>query len=239
MIIKTVYILNILFFAFVFGNLAFADDDDKLLPKLQVTGKGEVMVKPDTAFVTVTVETTALTASEAAQQNANKMQSVLKVVKSIIGKKDKVTTARYNLSPKYEYNKTTKKSELTGYTSANSLNIETKKINKLGQIIDKSISAGANNVGSINFSASEQEIFRKEALVKAVKDARKTAEVVAGAAGVKIVKILNISPSYHYPLPIRRDYKLGRTMAAESVPTPIEAGELTVTANVNMVFEIE
>ncbi len=237
MIKKTAYILNVLFLTFVFGSLAFADDDEELIPKLQVTGKGEVMVKPDTAFITLAVETTALTASEAAQQNANKMQSVLKAVKSIIGKEDKVTTARYDLSPRYEYNKTTKKSELTGYTASNSINVETKRINKLGQIIDKSISAGANRVGSVNFGASAQESFRKEALAKAVKDARNTADIVSAAAGVKIVRILNISPSYHYPIPQRRDFAV--TSMERAAPTPIEAGELSITANVNMVFEIE
>ena len=236
---KILYTLNILFFVFALSPLAFADDDDEIIPKLQVSGKGEVMLKPDTAFINITVETNAATASQAAQQNAARTQKVLEAVKSVIGKEDKVTTAHYNLSPIYEYNKTTKKSELTGYSASNSLNVETKRIKKLGVIIDKSISAGANNVGSINFSASEQDSFRKEALVKAVKDARKTAEVVAGAAGVKLLRILNISPSYHYPGPIRRDFKIANTMAAESVPTPIEAGELTVSANVSMGFEIE
>ncbi|NIT14400.1 MAG: DUF541 domain-containing protein [Candidatus Dadabacteria bacterium] len=239
MIKRSFFILNALFLALAFTKITFADDDNEITPKLQVSGKGEVMVEPDIAYVSITVETNAVTAAEAAQQNAAKTQNVLEAIKSIIGKEDKVSTASYKLSPLYEYNKATKKSELKGYAATNSLNVETKRLKKLGEIIDKSIAAGANKVGSINFSASEKDGIRKEALAIAVKDARKTADVVAGAAGVKLIRILSISPSYHFPSPLRRDYKIAHTMAAESAPTPIEAGELTVTANVNMVFEIE
>jgi uncharacterized protein YggE len=239
MVKKTIYILNILFFVFAFNNLSFAHTEQEQKQKLQVSGKGEVMVKPDIAFITVSVETDAATASEAAQQNANKMQKVLKEVKSTIGKEDKVTTIGYNLSPRYEYNKTTRQSELIGYRASNRLNVETKRINKLGEIIDKSINAGANKVDSLRFGTSKQDDYRREALVKAVQDAKKTAEIVANASGVKLLKILNISPSYHYPIPLRRDFAVAGKMAMESAPTPIEAGELTVTANVNMVFEIQ
>lgn len=235
---KTLIVLNILFLVLAFAKITLAEEND-ITPQLQVSGKGEIMVEPDTAFVSISVETKALTAAEAARQNAEKTQIVLQAIKSIIGKDDKVSTAGYNLNPYYEYNNATKKSELKGYTVTNNLNVETKKLKKLGEIIDKSIAAGANNVGSVSFSASEKDSVRKETLAKAVKDARSTAEVVAGAAGVKLVRILSISPSYNYPSPIRRNYNMAKTMSAESVPTPIEAGELTVSANVNITFEIQ
>lgn len=239
MIKKTLLALNILFLVLAFAKITLADDDDEFIPKLNVSGKGDIMIEPDLAFASITVETKALTAAEAAKQNASKTQAVLDAIKAIIGKEDKVTTRGYNLNPYHEYNNTTKKSELKGYTVTNSLNVETKMLKKLGEIIDKSIAAGANNVGSVSFSASKKDSVRKDALAKAVKDARSTAEVVAGAAGVKIVRILSISPSYHYPSPIRRNFKVANTMAAESIPTPIEAGELTVSASVNIVFKIE
>ena len=46
----------------------------------------------------------------------------------------------------------------------------------------------------------------KQALAKAVKDAKTTAETVANAAGVKITTIYQISPSYNYPIPVYRDF---------------------------------
>ena len=78
----------------------------------------------------------------------------------------------------------------------------------------------------------------KEALAKAVKDAKTTAETVANAAGVKITTIYQISPSYNYPVPVYRDFAESK-MAAAPPPTPIEAGEISIKASVKMVFGIE
>ncbi|MGH7806837.1 MAG: SIMPL domain-containing protein, partial [Thermodesulfobacteriota bacterium] len=73
----------------------------------------------------------------------------------------------------------------------------------------------------------------------AVGDAKATAETVAKAAGVRVVKIVRISPSYEVPGPVYRDFLQAKVAAAESAPTPIEPGELTVSATVNIVYEIE
>ncbi len=57
---------------------------------------------------------------------------------------------------------------------------------------------------------------------------------------MKITRILQLSPSYDYPVPVYRDYAMSaREGAAPPPPTPIEPGELTINATVNIVFEIE
>jgi len=206
---------------------------------LQVNGSGEIMAKPDTAFISISVESNAKTASAASMENAEKMQNVTKSIKAIIGKDDRVTTSGYTLSPVYEYNSSTKRSELTGYRAFNSLSVETKELGKLGKLIDSTIKAGATNINSLSFGTSNNDEYRRKALVKAVDDARKTAEIVASAAGVKILRISNISPSYSFPVPLRRDFAVTSKMAMEAAPTPIESGELTVNANVNIIYEIE
>lgn len=207
---------------------------------LQVNGLGEVTVKPDTAFINIAVESIEKTASSASVKNAEKMQGVTKVIKSIIGKDDKIATAGYSLSPVYQYNSSTRRSELTGYRAFNNLNVETRKLDKLGTLIDNAINAGATNINSLSFGASNNDEYRRKALAKAVEDARKTAEIVATASGVKIVRITSISPSYSFPIPLSRDFAVTGKLAMESAaPTPVETGELTVSANVSIVYEIE
>lgn len=219
-------------------NSSFAQQSEKRT--LQVNGSGEIKVKPDTAFVNISVESIKKTASEASITNAEKMQSVTKEIKSIIGKEGKLTTTGYTLSPVYQYNKTTRSSELTGYRAFNSLNVETRKLDKLGTLIDSSINAGATNISSLSFGTSNKDEYKRKALAIAVEDARKTAEIVASASGVKIVRINSISPSYSFPIPLRRDVSVTGKLAMESAaPTPIETGELTVSANVTIVYEIE
>jgi uncharacterized protein YggE len=218
-------------------TLAQAEKADK--STLEVTGKGEVKIKPDVAYLTLAVETTSKTAREAVKNNAEKMKSVLDKLKSQISKEDKITTTGYQLSPIYEYDDKTRKSVLTGYRVSNQVVVETKNLGGLGKLIDSATQVGANRIDSLSFGTDKRADYRREALVKAVQDAKETAEIVANAGKVKIVRILRISPSYEVPIPVYREFTLAKAAPAEAIPTPIELGELTVSATVNIVFEIQ
>ena len=207
---------------------------------LSVNGSGEVYIDPDLANISFAVETNAKTASEAVKENAEKTNKVLEALKSQIGKDDTLSTTGYNLSPVYEYNNQTKKSEFTGYRATNSVLVKTFNLKNVGNLIDSAAEAGSNNIQGLTFDSTKRNEHMKEALAKAVKDAKTTAETVANAAGVKITTIYQISPSYNYPIPVYRDFAESKMAAAPPPPpTPIEAGEILIKASVNMVFGIE
>ena len=205
---------------------------------LSVNGSGEVYIDPDLANISFAVETNAKTASEAVKENAEKTNKVLEALKSQIGKDDTLSTTGYNLSPVYEYNNQTKKSEFTGYRATNSVLVKTFNLKNVGNLIDSAAEAGSNSIQGLTFDSTKRNEHMKEALAKAVKDAKTTAERVANAAGVKITTIYQISPSYNYPVPVYRDFAESK-MAAAPPPTPIEAGEISIKASVKMVFGIE
>ena len=223
---------------FSISHSAFAQSQEVERDTLETTGRGEVKIKPDVAYLTLSVETNAKKASEAVRANADKMTKVINNLKPQIGKQDKISTSGYQLYPVYEYNEKIRESELTGYRAANQVVIETKNLNGLGRLIDSATQVGANRIESLSFDTDRKEEHRRQALVKAVQDAKETAETVARAAGVKISRIHRISPSYDIPVPVYRDLAGAQKMAVESAPTPIEAGELTVSATVTIVFEI-
>jgi hypothetical protein len=237
--LKKIISLAVFFLICLISNQAFAQPDKNGKNTLEVTGRGEIKIKPDTAYLTLSVETTAKKASDAAKENADRMKSVLDKLKSQIGKDDKISTTGYRLFPLYDYNEKTKKTELTGYRATNEVVVETKNLNDLGKLIDSATQVGANRIENLSFGTDKKEQYRKEALAKAVQDAKETAEIVAKASGVKIVRILRISPSYEVPVPVYRELGIKARVAAEAAPTPIEPGELTVTATVNVVYEIQ
>ena len=207
---------------------------------LSVNGSGEVYIDPDLANISFAVETNAKTASDAVKENAEKTNKVLEALKSQIGKDDILSTTGYNLSPVYEYSNQTKKSEFTGYRATNSVLVKTFNLKNVGNLIDSAAEAGSNSIQGLTFDSTKRNEHMKEALAKAVKDAKTTAETVANAAGVKITTIYQISPSYNYPIPVYRDFAESKMAAAPPPPpTPIEAGEILIKASVNMVFGIE
>ena len=231
---KLVMILGICFFSFSINSIA----EEYNKSTIQVNGKGEVTAEPDVAFINISVETSSKVAANAVKQNAEKTTNVIKKIKSMIGENDKVKTTNYNLSPIYEYNSTTKKQYLKEYRVVNEVMVETYNLDNIGKLIDSTTTLGANRINGPRFGIKNSDELQREALVKAVKDAKKTAETVAAASGTNIIKILRINPSYNRPVPYRAKAFESRAMA-DSAPTPIEAGDLTVTANVSIVYEIE
>lgn len=239
MINRTAALLALLLLTLTVGYNSDAQESQTGKRTLSVTGSGKTDASPDVAYLTLSVETTAKNASQAVKDNAATTNKVLEVIKAKLGKEDKVSTAGYNLSPIYEYNNQTNKSEFSGYRASNRIIVEAHNLKELGNIIDATAQAGLNNIESLTFDTTKRDEFRREALTRAVNDAKSTAETLAKAAGVKITRILQLSPSFDYPVPVYRDYAMAKEAVPAAPPTPIEPGDISVSASVNIVFEIE
>jgi hypothetical protein len=239
MSLRPAYLLMLLLLILTVGYNSSAQDGQSGKRTLSVTGNGKADAAPDVAYLTLSVETLAKNASQAVKDNAETTNKVLNVIKSKLGKNDKVSTAGYSLAPVYEYNNQTNKSEFKGYRASNRIIVEAHNLKEIGVIIDATAVAGLNNIESLSFDTTKRDEFRRQALTQAVNDAKTTAETLAKAAGVKITRILQLSPSFDYPVPVYRDYALAKEAAPAAPPTPIEPGDISVSASVNIVFEIE
>ena len=238
MISRTALLLSAVILGLVLSLPSRAQNVQYDKQTLTVTGNGEMSAAPDVAYLNLAVETIAKSASQAVKENAEKTNSVMEAIKAKLGENDKVSTAGYNLSPIHEYNNQTNKSEFKGYKASNQIVVEVHNLKQVGAIIDSTAEAGLNNISGLRFDTTKSAELKKKALAEAVKDAKATAEILAQAAGVKITRILQLSPSYDYPVPVYRDYAMAAKEAA-APPTPIEPGDLTINATVNIVFEIE
>src|SRR5689334_8671306 len=69
---------------------------------IEVSGHGETRATPDQAMLDLAIETHGATAEEAAGQNADLSQKVVKALKEKLGDKGKIWTGGYNLYPDYE-----------------------------------------------------------------------------------------------------------------------------------------
>ncbi len=229
----------LLLLTFVVGYASNAQDTHNEKRTLSVTGSGKVDAAPDVAYLTLSVETLAKNASQAVKDNSGTTNKVIEAIKAKLGKDDKVSTAGYSLAPVYEYNNQTNKTDFKGYRASNRIIVEAHNLKEIGNIIDSTAEAGLNNVESLSFDTTKRDEIRREAIVEAVRDAKATAETLSKAAGVTITKILQLSPSFDYPVPVYRDYALAKEASPAAPPTPIEPGDISVSASVSIVFEIE
>lgn len=208
---------------------------------IEVTGSAEVSATPDLAILSFAVETTAAEASAAVEQNAARSAKVASTIKQRLGAKDKLSTSRYALEPRYQQPERGSQvpPTITGYVAANEVRVETSNLEQVGQLVDAAIAAGANRVSELQFTLADRNPVLRAALAKAGSEARAQAESIAAALGVQLKQV--VSATSQPPPIIPRRYE-GRALVAAAearAPTPLEPGEVTVSATLQVIYEIE
>jgi uncharacterized protein YggE len=205
-----------------------------------VSGSGEVTANPDTAEVTFAIETHARTAADATARNAALAQKISDALKAKLGGKGTVSTSGYSLTPEYEQHQGIQnQSKITGYSAENSISVQTPAMNVLGELIDAGMGAGANRVNSLVFSLKNDTKARAEALAAASRDAQTQAQALASSLNVKL-KLLMTASTEAAPRPQPLQRNMAYAMAAGAGPrTPIEPGQITISATVFLTYEIE
>lgn len=211
------------------------------IPKLSVSGQATLRKPVDELNMTVGVVNTNTSAQEAIKENSARMQSVINALDKLGLAKSEYQTGHFSITPTYTpYPKNPPpdwKQTINGYEVNNSVHIRTDKLSLAGQIIDATSKSGANTVNNIHFGLKDHREYGDEALTAATKNALADAKVIADAAGVKLVRLLSISLN-NTPSISPRMNVYAKAYAAEAAPTPIEPGDIDISANVLVIFEI-
>ncbi len=212
---------------------------------LSLTGTATTMVKPDKVTVSLGVQTTNKTAYTALAANSKTMNQVIDALKATGIKDNETSTSSFSISPNYNYSQPSSAtaSRITGFTVSNTIQIQSTNINNTSKWIDTAISAGANTVDRIDFALSDKKLEEtKNTLIKqAMQDARAKADIVASAAGVKVVGIRSINLNELAIQPPTSPIPLAKQSlaATEARPTPIISGQEEVTTNIGIIFLIK
>jgi uncharacterized protein YggE len=126
--------------------------------------------------------------------------------------------------------------EGTVYFVDNSVFVTLRDLTKIGDVLGAAIDAGANSISGISFDVEDKEAAISQARKDAVADAKQIAKELAEAAGVTLDQIQSISYSGGYPTPVFEGKGGGSFTANAEVP--ISPGQLTLTADVYIVYEI-
>jgi uncharacterized protein YggE len=219
---------------------ALAQETKAATRTVSVNGSGKVILTPDIAYVTVGVQTISENASEAVSANNSSTQKVIDALKAAgIADKDLQTT-NFSISPQQDYDPSTGKptGKIT-YTVNNSVFVTVRDINNVGQVLDASIQAGANNIGGIQFDVWDKTQALSTARKSAVADARSKAEELAGAAGVTLGAVQTINEyTSGGPVPMY-DMRAAVPAPAAAASVPVQAGQMTLTVEVSIVYEIQ
>jgi uncharacterized protein YggE len=208
------------------------------LPSVTASGEAVITVEPDQAEIDIGVVSQAKNAPDAARENADKLSRVMAEVKKILGKGDEVKTASYSLTPNFRYPQGGKP-ELVGYTATNVLRIKTGTLTNVGKLIDAGMHSGANTIHRLAFTLKDEQSAQLQALRSASAKAKAKADEIAGALGLKVVKVLSVSEGDRGIRPIVMPQARGPQMEAlASAPTPVESGTIEVRSSVTLTGEL-
>src|SRR3989344_5190903 len=167
------------------------------------SGEGKVVAKPDIAKVSLSIVTDALTSKAAQDENSKKSKTVTDYLKKQnINDKD-IKTTGYNIYPQYKYPQYGGQPTITGYQVNQSMEVKIRDLDKVSDILDGVVSAGANQVNQFGFEIDDPEELQAEARKKAIDDAKKKADELEDQLGIDLGKIVNFSENTGgYPIPI-------------------------------------
>ena len=202
---------------------------------IRAVGQGKASGKPDQAQVDLAVVTQAATAQDAAAQNANQTTAVLTQLRQLLGASADIKTVNYSLSPVYNYPRDGSPATLTGFTANNTVEIMISDLSLPGKIIDTAIQAGANRVDSLRFSISDDQPLRAQALRAAALQARAHADAIALGLGVRLGAVIAAAEGYSTGIVTNDRVAL---MAGAAAPTPVQPGNIDVTATLTLEIEI-
>ena len=156
-----------------------------------------------------------------------------------VAEKD-IKTENFSVYPQYDY--TDNGRILRGYRVNNTVRAKIRDLATLSDVIDSAAAAGGNSIviNSIQFMIDDTTPLQTQARSLAVKDAEAKAQTLAEASGVTLGEPITITESTYFegpPIPFATAEAAFDDAARTA--TPIVAGELTVTVNVTVVYEIE
>ncbi len=201
---------------------------------ITVSATGEVTAEPDQARLSAGVTAEATTAREALDKNSELMRAVDDGLKAAgIDAKD-IQTSNFSIQPRYTQPRDGEASVIDGYQVSNQMDILVRDLSKVGDLLDKIVGLGANQMNGLSFEVSKAETLKDDARKQAVANALRRAKLLAGAAGAEVGEVVQIAEEVGYqgPRPVA-------FAAAKASGAPIESGTTTLEARVTITWKLK
>jgi len=237
---KTFFLIAIL----VLGTLLAACGPSTIAVQTQppqrtitVTGTGKVTLTPDIAYISVGVHTENASATDAVSGNNTQAQAVIAVIKGFgVAAKD-IQTTNFSINPQQQ---TDANGKVTGilYVVDNTVYVTVRDLTKLGDLLDSTVNAGANNINSVQFDVADKTAALSQARLAAVADAKKQADELTKATAVTLDVVQSIS-YYDTTAPVTVQYARADLMAPAAASVPVQAGSMQIYTTVTIVYGLK
>jgi len=220
---------------------------------ISVSGKGEVLAKPDIATFSFSADAENVDAVAAKDEAAKIMNDVVAYLKEAGVEEKDIKTSYYNLSQKYRWEEAARelctqwggcppgRQILDGFQVNQTVTVKVRDTEKAGELISGVTGKGATNISSLEFTIDDDEALKAEARELAIKDAKENAEKLARELGVRLGRISSFNENGGgYPMPMyAKSAVMEMSDSSGGMAPSVPMGENMITTNVTIVYEIK
>jgi uncharacterized protein len=227
---------SLLIFATLFTLFMNAQEGNKQIPTVNVSGEGKIKTVPDEVNITISQETKGAVASIVKKENDSKIDAIIKTIKKMNVPTTDFSTQQVTLNPVYDYEN--KKQE---YQASQTISICLKDLKKYESLMEGLINSGVNKIDNVVFKTSKIAELQSNARKLAVKDAKMKAEDFVSVLGQKVGKAVAISDNSQNYNPQPLMYASMKSMDAGNGggQETLAIGEIEVVVNVSISFLLE
>ena len=234
-LVKSILVIGVgaaLFSSCMIGRPA---KEDAPVRSITVSSSGSVSVKPDMVSMKFIVKTTGWNCPQTAERNAINTSNTIAAIKEAGIPESDISTYDYSVIQDNSHNYAGE------YTVRNTIAVIIRNIDLTGKVIDAAVknNTGANGITSFEYLVSDKATALREARTLAIKNAQDAASLLAGASGCKVNGVLEIREDYTSAG--RGNDMMFKAVSMDSnggTPTPIVEGNITITSNVTVKYEL-
>ncbi|GAB3672400.1 SIMPL domain-containing protein [Halopiger thermotolerans] len=206
--------------------------------EITVSASGEVESEPDKAIVSVGVEARGETAEAVTDELATGAERLRQAFTDLEIPEENVEEGRYRVGPA-----PSRDGESEGFRGTHSFEVTLEDVERVGEVIDAAVEAGADDVGHVNFTLQEEtrDQLRKEALDQALANADDEAAYIADNRGVELAGTKSVTTGDVNVHAVSHDVAYSTEAAGNggAPPTEIDAEPVTVSASVTVTYAFD
>ena len=212
-------------------------------PVIELSVFEQIEVEPDMATISTGVQTDADTAVEALRRNSAEMERLVALIRALGIPARDIQTASINLNPRYDYNnRGDQPPRFLGYQASNQVTVKLRDLDRVGEVLDAMVEAGATNINGPQFSIEDDEAAKAQARSNALERGRAQAEEYARLAGYTGVRLLQVAEAIRGSGGMENDVVTvsgaRMRMAPPAPPPPVAPGVVATGVGIALTYEM-
>ncbi len=228
-------------------NVSIVDAQSFVIPEekptISTAGNAEKEIPSDESRISLAVENTNANPNTARKNNADKMNTIINVLKQAGLSNENITTSNYQITPNYDY-ENSNYDRIISYTALNKIELKTSANANISKFIDLAVNNGANRVENIDFVISKKTLDENsmDLLKDAFRNAKQKAEILATEGNFTISGVKKIDTSseggYTPPVYFYDNYGGNSAEKMSSPSTQIIPQKNKITVTLPVIFYI-